>query len=119
MQGISGVLMDPLNTTVKPDFPTRLEHSYFNDNVYWSLAPPIINELDSMPNTMIHPRISWKISKPSTVLPVISDAATSERKWIWPTTTSGFTGTFPFEHLTHGYDSGEEVEGNVILCIAQ
>ena len=104
-----------IGTTVNDafaDFPTRLEHSYFNDNKYWSLAQ--INMHDAVSNTTIHPRISWKATEPSIELPN-PDVGTDERKWVWPTTPSSILSTFPFERLTHAYDTNKEEGGTTEL----
>ena len=93
------------------DFPTRLEHSYYNEHVYWTLAPPIdMHDPATVPNTTIHSRISWKATESSTELPN-SDVGTDERKWVWPTTASTIMATFPFERLTHTYDTHKEEGG--------
>ena len=96
------------------DYPTRLEHSYYNDNVYWSLAPINLNEVDNnFSNTTIHPRISWKATEDTTLLPDPIHERTSARKWVFPTTTSTTTvGTFPFEPLTHSYETYQEGDGS-------
>lgn len=124
--GIKNVSNPVIGTTMNDsyaDFPTRLEHSYYNDNVYWSLAPinmrdPYSDISDSIypinPNTTIHPRISWKATQPSTTATELpnSDFGTAERKWVWPTTTaSTIMTTFPFERLTHAYDTHKEEGG--------
>ena len=102
-----------IESTTQFKYPTRLEHSYYNDNVYWSLAPINIHEVDNIiSNTTILPRIAWKVTDTSTALstPVTPvHEGTHVRKWVFPTTTSTTTiGTFPFQPLTHGYDTHEE-----------
>ena len=98
------------STETRFKYPTRLEHSYYNDNVYWSLAPININNVDNIiSNTTILPRISWKVTDTSTALTDPAHEGTHVRKWVFPTTTSTTTiGTFPFEPLTHGYDTNQE-----------
>ena len=95
------------------NYPTRLEHSYYNDNVYWSLAPINLSEVDTnISNTTIHPRISWKETDSITVLPDPIHDRTSERKWVFPTTPTTTVGTFPFELLTHAYDTYQQGDGS-------
>ena len=98
----------PING-IPNDFPTRLEHSYFNDNVYWSSGP--ISHDESILNTTLHPRISWKQKSTSTELPNFIYNSTVTRRWRWPTTSSTTTNEFPFERLTHRYDTNLVEQG--------
>ena len=100
---------DPRNNYSSDYFPTRLEHSYFNDRVYWSLGP-ISNE-ESINNITIHPRISWKQKITSTEPTNFFFNSTNTRKWRWPTATSTEANDFPFEHLTHGYNGNVDEKG--------
>ena len=100
---------DPPNNYSSDYFPTRLEHSYFNDRVYWSLGP-ISNE-ESINNITIHPRISWNKKITSTEPTHFFFNSTNTRKWRWPTATSTEGNVFPFEHLTHGYSGNLDEKG--------
>ena len=112
MKGLSNIHIET-STGELVNYPTRLEHSYYNDNVYWSLAPINLNEVDNnISNTTIHPRISWKATGTSTLLPDPIHERTSARKWVFPTTTATTVGTFPFEPLTHAYDTYQEGDGS-------
>ena len=105
---------EPINRTPN-SFPTRLEHSYFNDNVYWSLGP--IHHGESTLNTTLHPRISWKQKSTSTELPISIYNSTVTRRWRWPTTSTTVSNEFPFEPLTHKYDTDLVEQGPWILLI--
>ena len=96
----------PVNDTTIEYQPTRLEHSYFNDRVYWNLSLIDVDNEGYTPNTTIHPRIAWKVTNTTTtIFPEIDDVLTPEREWVWPSTTTAPLGTFPFEPLTHGYNT--------------
>ena len=110
IKNISNVGIGTTMDDVFAGFPTRLEHSYYNERVYWSLAPIDMHDPATVPNTTIHSRISWRATEPSTEFPN-SDAGTTERKWVWPTTASTIMAAFPFERLTHTYDTRKEEGG--------
>ena len=109
MQALSNIHIDG-STEKLVNYPSRLEHSYYNDNVYWSLAPiNLAAKVDNnISNTTIHPRISWKATDSSTLVPDFVHERTSERKWVFPTTATTTVGTFSFEPLTHAYDTYQE-----------
>ena len=111
-KNVSNSAVDTATKDWLSDFPTRLEHSYFNDNVYWTLGPIGMHDPYEVSNTTIHPRISWKATKPSTRLPNFDKEITT-RKWVWPTTASTIMTAFPFERLTHAYDTSTG-EGGMI-----
>ena len=100
-----------------PPTPTRLEHSYFNDRVYWNLSLIDVENVGYIPNTTIHPRIAWKVTNTTTtIFPEIDDVLTPEREWVWPSSTTTPLGTFPFEPLTHRYNTNTDGVGKKISC---
>ena len=107
----------PVKDTTIRDPPTRLEHSYFNDRVYWNLSLVDVDNVGYTHNTTIHPRIAWKVTNTTTtIFPEIDDVLTPEREWVWPSSTTAPRGTFPFEPLTHGYDTYTDGVGKKISC---
>ena len=107
----------PVKDTTIEDPPTRLEHSYFNDRVYWNLSLVDVDNVGYTHNTTIHPRIAWKVTNTTkTIFPEIDDVFTPEREWVWPSSTTAPRGTFPFEPLTHGYDTYTDGAGKKISC---
>ena len=107
----------PVKDTTIEDPPTRLEHSYFNDRVYWNLSLVDVDNVDYTHNTTIHPRIAWKVTNTTTtIFPEIDDVLTPEREWVWPSSATTPLGTFPFEPLTHRYNTNTGGVGKKISC---
>ena len=106
-----------VNDTTIEYTPTRLEHSYFNDRVYWNLSLVDMDNQGYPSNTTIHSRIAWKLTNiTTTIFPEIDDVFTPEREWVWPSSTTAPLGTFPFEPLTYGYNTHIDGVGKNISC---
>ena len=107
----------PVKDTAIEYPPTRLEHSYFNDRVYWNLSLIDVKNVGYIPNTTIHPRIAWKVTNTTTtIFPETDDMLTPEREWVWPSSATTPLGTFPFEPLTHRYNTNTGGVGKKISC---